>query len=313
MPTSAWLLGVPDTSGDIYLANSNGNFLALATCSSSSSEPPVKAAGMLWLDLNEGRLKQRNQTNSQWVPVYALRNNQCIPIRAGEELSNIATLQPNVDGYVRCKNGVFLLESIDSPDVPMFGVNRSGIVPGVTTAQSSQPYKLLSNGTWGEPGVSDAANVTFSGAKEYAVAVWPARSYTVQVRVRLSGGGQNVVLQIGSGGSPAQTGYASRVSRVTGDDSTRSAGSDRCFVLNRTYEFAQELLFTATLNQAPGNRWLFSNTGGTLAVDAHADVGRGEVTLPGRLNYMRVLTGGAPLGSFNNTQSLDSGFLLVQS
>lgn len=311
MAVSNWLLGVPDTSGDIFLANVNGVFQALATCSISSSEPPVKSAGMLWFDLNEGRLKQRNQNNSVWVPIFAIRNNQCIPLYNGAEVSNIVAVQPKGDGYLRCKNGVFILESIDSPDVPMFGVNRSGIVPGVTSAQSNQPYKLLSNGSWGEPGADTLGYVGFAGAKEYAVGVAPARQYHIKVRVGLSGTGQSTVLQIGSGGSPTQNGYNARASRWGGEDN--SVYSDRCFPIHIRYNAAKQGVWSFDLSNPSGNTWVISGSGGALDVDSAADMSRGEVSLPGRLNYVRVLTAGSPFNSFNNTLSLDSGYLLVQA
>lgn len=307
MPVSPWLLGVPDTSGDIFLANVNGNFYALATNSFGTTEPPTKAAGLQWFDSNDARMKLRNQSNGLWVPIYAVRNNQSIPIYKGIEVSDIVALQPSNDGYVRCKNGTFLLENIDSPDIPMFGVNRSGIVPGVTTTQSNQPYKLLSNGGWGEPGPVKASEpISFAGAKEYSVGVLPSRQYSIKIKC-LMNGGQALMMQVGSSGSPSQSGYGGKLS---GNGNYHS--SDRGFIIYGTHTSARGVMADCTLTNITGNTWAMTCYGGNLGTsDQEPEVYRGEVTLSGRLNYIRVLSAGSPLGSFNNTNSLDSGYMSV--
>lgn len=322
MATSNWLLGVPDTSGDIFLANVNGVFQALATCSISSSEPPVKSAGMLWFDVNEGRLKQRNQNNSVWVPIFAIRNNQCIPLYNGQEVSNIVAVQPKGDGYLRCKNGVFILESIDSPDVPMFGVNRSGIVPGVTTEQSNSGYILKSNGAWDPPGSRRLGSVSFSGAKDYSIAGFSAaQAYIVSLQCRLSGG-QSLMLQIGSGGSPTQQGYTSKASRVSpidiyGDQNNTNINSDRGFVVFRPYAESganpATWVFNCSLLNPTGNMWTFTGVGSTGkgGVQGSIDNCYGYVSLPGQLNYIRAISSGSPVGSFNNQNAIDSGYLSI--
>lgn len=320
MATSNWLLGVPDTSGDIFLANVNGVFQALATCSIGSSEPPVKSAGMMWFDLNDGRLKQRNQNNSVWVPIFAIRNNQCIPLYNGQEVSNIVAVQPKGDGYLRCKNGVFILESIDSPDIPMFGVNRSGIVPGVTSAQSNLPFILKSSGTWDPPGQRRVTDVSFTGAKEYAVGIsMQSQRYSVCIESKLSGA-QPLMMQIGSGGSPVQQGYRAVASRQSPTDTYNdiaapSISSDKGFIFYRQYpnNVSPVIVLNAELYNPRGNAWVISGTAmsNVAGQQSNINVFGGSTSINGTLNYIRVLSSGSPVGSFNDQNSIDSGYMSV--
>lgn len=322
MAVSAFILGVPDTSGDLFLANVNGAFQAVATCNISSTEPPVKAAGMLWFDSNTGRLKQRNQSNTAWVAIYAVRNNKCIPLLNDDELTSISTLKPDFDGYVSCKNGVFVVEQIDTPDIPLFGVNKGGIVPGVTSAQSAGFGILRSSGVWTDPGPALLGSVDFAGANNYFISVAYSRCYQIAVRAKLSGT-QPLILQIGSGGSPTQLGYVSRASRFnilintanslsSGDIQVGfSESTDRGFILFRTPTSSMEFMMNLTLINTKGNKWQLSGNGGFLASNSDGDSCRGEVTLEGKLNYMKITAAGSPTGTFNTMNSIDSGNMTV--
>lgn len=311
MAASAFLLGVPDTSGDLFLANVNGVFQAVATCNISSTEPPVKAAGMLWFDSNTGRLKQRNQSNTAWASIYVVRNNKCIPILNDDELTNIATLQPNVDGYVACKNGVFIVEQIDTPDIPMFGVNKGGIVPGVTSAQANGFALLRSNGSWSDPGPALLGSASFAGATNYFLSITYSRRYEIAIRARLSGT-QALILQIGSGGSPTQLGYTSQATRYDGTGDDFSTSTDRGFILYRpTVQAGHDFVANCTLANINGDRWQLTGNGGFTDVSSDSDTCRGDVTLNGKLNYMKIAAAGSPVGTFNNMNSIDSGHMTV--
>ena len=53
----------------------NDALMALATCNSGAVEPAAPIAGMLWLDtsvLPNGQVKQRNQSNTGWVPMVGV-------------------------------------------------------------------------------------------------------------------------------------------------------------------------------------------------------------------------------------------------
>lgn len=314
MTTSPHILGVPDSAGDPFLRNLNLALQAFATLSASSAEPPVKDRCMLWFDQSTAILKMRNPSNIAWVNILRITDAGVEPLLHGDTITSISTLTTNVDGYIRAlKNGTFRVEDVSSPDIPIFGIGKSGMVPGPSAAEANNGGSLRSDGAW-RLGPIVLASRQFAGATDYALSNIPRSSaYRIALRAVLSNN-QSLVLQVGSGGSPAQSGYRSNVSHYyvlgdgsNADDETLSSG----FQFWRTYGNPAEIVVIGELVSLGGNQWVWASSGGIVTGNITADVSRGVVTLPGVLDYMRVISAGNPRGSYGNRASINSGSIQV--
>lgn len=324
MAQSSNILGQPDDSGLIFLQKHNGVLQALSSHHCGASEPPTKIQCMTWFDLSTFTLKIRDPQNLNWHLLSKYENGVLVPCWGGVPITRIATLAPSVDGYVRYVSGVPTVEDISTPDIPIFGVSRPGMVPGPSAVASDSRYRLCADGQW-RAGLVTVAQRNFGGNKDYGTNVPPASYYKLTIRAKLSGT-QPLLLQIGNSGSPKQTGYLSRATRaelfITQGKSGLASNevyniegwtTDRGFLLWRQYGGAPEFLMTADLVSHGQNKWTLVGTGGHLGPGqpSDSDSSFGEVSLSGTLDYIRVIAAGSPFGTFNNQHSIDSGSLVV--
>lgn len=307
MSTAIHVAGVPDSSGLLFLANNNAMLAALVTSFASSVEPVEKAQLMRWFDLTTATMKIRNQANTAWISVFKIRNGQIVPLMNGDELSPIVTLATGKIGYVYATGTGFEVQEIDSPDIPLFGIGHSGVVPGITTSQNGGGHALRASGDW-YLGAWSVGSRTFGGDKAYPMTVPVADRYCIASRVKLSGG-QQLMLQIGSGGSPKQIDYQSSAMRAGEDPDSETRG----FLLWKNYSSIRNMVVSGVLTRGAGNEWLWTGMAQNLGSQSMqaADTTSGTVTIPGNVNYIRVLAGGSPVGSFNNQNSLDEGWVTV--
>lgn len=307
MASTNFPLGPPDSSGLIYVVNNAQCHAAQTTHNASSVEPVEKPQLMFWFDLRTNVMNVRTPDATAWMQLFRVRGNKIYPLQAGAELSPIVTLETGKQGYVYATGTGFEVQEIDSPDIPLFGVGHAGIVPGVTNQQSGLPAALRSDGSW-KLGSAEIASRTFSGAKEYPMTVPAADRYCIAGRVKLSGG-QQLMMQIGSGGSPKQLDYTSSAMRAGEDPDSETRG----FLLWNNYSTIRSMVFSGILTRGSGNEWLWTGMAqnlGSQIVQA-GDATSGTVTIPGSMNYIRVLAGGSPVGTFNNQNSIDEGWVTV--
>lgn len=323
MTVSPHVLGLPDSAGDPFLRNLNLVLQAVTTLNSSSAEPPVKERCMLWFDQSTAVLRMRNPSNTSWLPVLRVTDSGIDPLLRGDSITSIATLTTNVDGYIRAlRNGTFRVEDVSSPDIPIFDVGKSGMVPGPSAAEVNVGGSLRADGAW-RIGPTVLASRQFAGATDYALSNIPRQTaYRVAIRAKLSNG-QPLVLQIGSGGSPSQSGYKCSVSRyyVDVDKGANSLASNQVrngvpellssgFQVFRSFSSAQDMVIVGDLASS-GNQWIWSGTGGSVDGGTDGDASRGAISLGGSLDYIRVISAGDPRGSYGDRASINSGFIAV--
>ena len=77
-------------SGASFRADLNAALLAIETCSSGNSAPSVTYPFMLWADTANGILKQRDATNTTWLPVLTRSTGAPVALAAGSVLGAIS-------------------------------------------------------------------------------------------------------------------------------------------------------------------------------------------------------------------------------
>lgn len=331
MPVSLALGGLADQPGGPFLNELNGAVRAIVSFSASSSEPPVFDQCMAWFDLNTNHWKIRNPQNTAWVSVFRITSTGAVPLIQGIDTTPLASLASALasapagsEGFLkRNANGAIVVATMESPDLPTFGVGRSGMVPGVTAAQLDANAALRAQG-W-KLGPVLVGERVFAGAQDYALALPQADRYQISVRVAMSNT-QPLFLQVGNGGSPRQSGYQCTVSRsaVDVDPGANSLSSNQVrqvqpetagagFQLWRTHGSITQMFVDGELVNMGGGQWCWKSSGGALTGGVDADVSRGDVTLSGGtpLDYIRVISAGSPYGTFNNRASINTGKIRV--
>ena len=309
MPVSLYAFGCPDSSGAIYLPNQASAHTAHATLNSSSTEPPVKAACMPWFDLSTNTFKVRDTSNITWIPIWRLTNAGVEPLYRGQPLGPLAALvpTPGSSGYIWANaDGTVVVQDVSTPDIPVFSVRTAGMVPGPTALQSDFRSRLSADGAWRD-GPQIFGSREFAGAQDYSIGGL-ARSevYRVAVWANLSNA-QTLVLQVGSSGSPKQTGYSAIASRSSSSPTAATFG----FELWDKYDEVRQMIIVGDLVSVGGNFWSWSGSGGPAVGGADGDISRGLVQLSGPLDFIRVLPSGNPRGTFNARASMNSGSIKV--
>jgi len=329
MAVSLALGGLADQPGGPFLNELNGAVRAITTFSASSSEPPVYDQCMAWFDLNTNHFKVRNPQNTAWVSVFRITATGSVPLIQGVDTAPLASLASalaaagTADGFLkRNANGAIVVATMESPDLPTFGVGRSGMVPGVTAAQLDANAALRAQG-W-KLGQTLVGERVFAGAQDYALALPQADRYQASVRVAMSNA-QPLFLQVGNGGSPRQSGYQCAVSRSwvdvnPGEESLRSTSVRQSqpetttagFQLWRTHGGITQMFIDGSLVNMGGGQWCWQSSGGAITGGLDGDVSRGDVTLTGgTLDYIRVISAGDPRGTFSSRASINTGKIRV--
>lgn len=309
MPVSLYAFGCPDSSGAIYLPNQVSAHTAHATLNSSSTEPPVKAACMPWFDLSTNTLKVRDTSNITWIPIWRLTNAGVEPLYRGQPLGPLAALvpTPGSSGYIWANaDGTVIVQDVSTPDIPVFSVRTAGMVPGPTAAQADNRASLRADGTWDSAALPYSRR--FAGAQNYELGGLPRSSvYNVAIRSILSNA-QGLVLQVGSGGTPKQTGYSSMAVRGS---STPPGIATWGFELWDVYPEAYQVIIMGQLVNMGDNVWIWVGNGGRAGSGSEVDSSRGVVTLSGQLDFIRILPSGNPRGTFNARASMNDGSIVV--
>lgn len=323
MPTSLYALALPDVPGAVFLAFLNGVLQAISSFHSGSAEPPVKQACMPWMDLSTNTLKIRDTANVAWLSLFRITNAGAEPIYRGQALGPLATLTSESRGYLWSNgDGSFTVQDVSTPDIPIFGVGAAGMVPGPTAAQTDAGAYLRADGSWRfGPTVQTRR---FAGAQDYSIGNLPrSEVYHVRVYARLSNA-QSLVLQVGNGGTPKQTGYANAVSRsyvavaqgvdsLSSGDVTQSSASTATwgFEIWDQYPEIRPVVIDGRLVHVGDNLWTWVGHGGWTGGGVDGDSSRGTVSLTGQLDFVRILPCGNPRGTFNSRASMNDGSIVV--
>lgn len=179
-------------------------------------------------------------------------------------------------------------------------------ISGTMVSDSSITGLDIQNGSIGSddlaPGALTVQQDTVKASTSGAAVQFPdipawVRRITLAINGVSTSGGANILVQLGTGGTPTTSGYVSEsvFSSASGVVPISSAAGIPIFNNAASYNHYGQLVFT----NISGNTWLasgqFVSTGTTGAI-----ISGGVVTLSGVLNYLRMVTA-------NGTDTFDAG------
>jgi hypothetical protein len=191
--------------------------------------------------------------------------------------------------------------AVVTADIADAAVTAAKLSPGVGSAGQF----LRTDGSalsWSRPLVVDTAKASTSGS---AVEFTGISSWVRRITVALNGvstnGATNILVQLGTGGTPTTSGYAgySVFSWASGIVPVNSTAGIPVFNNAASYNHYGHLVLT----NISGNLWLASGEFVTAGTQGSI-VSGGSVTLAGVANYLRVVTS-------NGTDAFDAGSINV--
>lgn len=151
-------------------------------------------------------------------------------------------------------------------------------------------------------GIQSATPITVSGT---SVDFTNVPSWVKRITIMFNGvslnGNDEIMVQIGTGGTPTTTGYAGRVAFAGISAGTTAFSSG--FIVFVDSSAADLLYGQATLCLISGNNWTYTGSVGMSNI-AYNAVGGGAVSLSGTLNLVRITT-------TNGTDTFDAGTINI--
>jgi hypothetical protein len=265
-----------DQAGLAFLSDLNDALAAVVSLNSGATAPATTYAYQYWLDTTAGLLKQRNAANSGWVvrataaEVFTLSRSSNTILGEGDRskvLIATGSYTQTLTAAATLGDGWFIDIIVDSGATLTLDPNSTETVDGSATKAIVGPAqgRLVCNGTLfrtlGFGSASDwvlgTAVATTSGTTKDFTGLPPNVAELIVMLYNVStGGSSNYLVQIGTSGGMANSGYSSQAWQGGSGDTlaTSSAG----FLASASAAAARNYNGALRLTRFSGNKWVAS-------------------------------------------------------
>lgn len=259
-----------------YSARADDSFNALLSLQRGSSRPSYAVAGTLWID----------DTSTPWV----------IKLYDGTQDATVGTVDPATGDYVPYSNGAAILaQSIASQAEAEAGTETT---KRMTPERVAQAIRVLG-------AELDTAQATTSGrAADFTIPSWARKIECVFDGLSIDGTTDAPYIRIGTGGTPASSGYTGSVVNYNG---SAFDNFDTAFLLVNSvgaasYTYHGRASFN--LIDPSTHQWAYSALVASPGASNHWS-GAGSIDLGGACNILR-------LGLTGSTDDFDAGKVNVR-